>query len=80
MGDYMIGELARAMQDDWRAQAAKRALVAEAEAARRPRAHVARLSNRRAAIAKALMALAMRLAPSASPEAPHPGMATRATQ
>ncbi len=80
MMENMVSEVARAIQDDRRAQAAKRARIIEAAEAHRPHAQGARLRARRAAIAKALMALAPRLAPSAPTEAPHSGMETRATQ
>ncbi|GEM_PF-4310635 len=79
MLDYMTGEVAQAIQDDRRAQAAKRARVAEVEEAHRPHGQGARMRERRAAVAKALQALAMRLAPPAPAGTPHPGIATRAT-
>lgn len=78
MMENMVSEVARAMQDDRRAQAAKQARIIEAERAHRPHAEGTRLRTHRAAIAKALMALATRLAPPAPTEAPRPGMATRA--
>jgi hypothetical protein len=79
MLDNMIGDIARAMQDDRRAEAMKQMRLVEAEQARLPYAHGVRLPRYRAAIAAALMALAMRLAPSASAAAPRSEMATPAT-
>ncbi len=77
MLDTMIGDVAQAIQNDRRAQAAKMARIVEAEQAHLPHAESARRRARRAAIAKALMALAMRLAPPASEERARPEMATR---
>jgi len=49
MMENMIGELAHAMQDDRRAQAANRARLVEAEAAHSPHAQGAWLRTRRRA-------------------------------
>lgn len=78
MMENMIGDVARTMQDDRRAAAARRARLAEAQSVYQPHAHGARLRKRRAAIAKALQALAMRLAPPPPVTASRPTMATRA--
>ncbi len=67
MMENMIGELAHAMQDDRRAQAANRARLVEAEAAHSPHAQGAWLRTRRAAIAKARAALTRRRAPVPAP-------------
>jgi hypothetical protein len=71
MLDNMIGDIARAMQDDRRAEAMKQARLVEAEQARLPYAHGVRQRKYRAAIAAALMAFAMRLAPPTSAATPH---------
>ena len=71
MLDNMIGDIARAMQEDRRAEATKQARILEAEQAYRPYAYGTRRRKYRAAIAAALMALAMRLAPPAPAAAPH---------
>lgn len=80
MFDNMIGDVARAMQDDRRRQAAKMARIVEAEQTHRLSAREARLRNQRAALARALMALAMRLAPLPPATTPRSEMATPATQ
>jgi hypothetical protein len=63
MMENMIGDIARTMQSDRRAQAARNERIAEAIATHRPNAQGNRMRARRAAIAKALIALAARLAP-----------------
>ncbi len=78
MMENMIGDVARTMQDDRRAAAARRTRLAEAESMYVPHAQGTRLRKRRAAIAKALQALAMRLAPPPPATAPRPTMVTGA--
>jgi hypothetical protein len=70
MMENMIGDLARTMQDDRRTRAAHNERIAEAIEGERPDALGGRARKRRAAIAKALMALAMRLAPPMGEGAP----------
>ena len=72
MMENMIGDLARTMQSDRRAQSARNERIAEALDGR--------TRARRAAIAKALMALAMRLSPPIPDSVPRPTMATNVTQ
>lgn len=66
MLDSLIGDLARAIQDDRRAWVAREVRLQEAEEAHLPSARSVRLRGHRAAIAKALIALAFRLAPPTS--------------
>jgi hypothetical protein len=80
MMENMIGDLARVMQEDRRARAATQAHITEAERAYRPHSPRARLRERRAAIANMLIALATRLAPPATAEAPRHAPATPAAQ
>lgn len=70
MMENMIGDLARTIQDDRRTQAAYNERIAEAIEGERPDALGGRTHRRRAAIAKALMALAIRLAPPMGEGAP----------
>lgn len=78
MMESMIGDVARAMQDDRRAEAAKQARIIEAERAHLPHARSKRLRERRAAIAHVRIALALRLAPPDLREALRRDMATQA--
>lgn len=77
MLDTMTGDLARAIQDDRRAEAAKERRIHEAEQTHLPYGASVRLRRHRAAIAQALMALAIRLAPPTSAVASHPDVATQ---
>jgi hypothetical protein len=76
MLDYMIGDLARAIQDDRRAWSAKEARLKEAKEAHLPSARSVRLRRHRAAIAKALVALAFHLAPPTAAVPSRPDAAT----
>jgi hypothetical protein len=77
MMENMIGELARTTQSDRRAQAARNGRIAEAIAADGPNSHGSRMRARRAAIAKALIALAARLAPPVPDGSTRPTMVTQ---
>lgn len=79
MMENMVGEIARTMQHDRRAQAEKNARLAEAERAHGPGTVGGRMRKRRTAIAKALIALATRLAPPVPESAPRPGIVTHPT-
>jgi hypothetical protein len=74
MMENMVCEIARTMQSDRRAQSANAALLAEAERIHDPAAPSSRMRTRRAAIAKALTALATRIAPPAPEGGARPGM------
>jgi len=63
MFDAMIGDLATAQQQDRQRAMAREAQIAEAIRANGPRTAIRRGQRQRAAIARALRALAFRLAP-----------------
>jgi hypothetical protein len=63
MYDNMIGELAAMRHEDRQREMAHEALIAEALRPQGPRAAINRRQRQRAAIASALRALAIRLAP-----------------
>ena len=68
MLDSMIGDLAAAKQQDWQRKLPRDAQIAEALQGNGPRAAISRGQRQRAAVARALRALAFRLAsPQAEP-------------
>lgn len=77
MMENMIGEVARTMQSDRRAQAARNERLAEALDGQGPDPIGSRIRRRRAAIAKVLVALAMRVAPPVSQGASRPTMVSQ---
>lgn len=79
MMENMVGEFARTAQDDRRAMAERDARLAEAERTRGTGMVGGRMHPQRAAIAKALIALATLLAPPIPDSAPQPGTMTDPT-
>jgi hypothetical protein len=77
MMENMIGEVARAMQDDRRRQETSNERIAEALSPYGSKLHGSRMRARRAAIARALIALAARLEPPTLQEAPRPTIVTQ---
>lgn len=80
MMENMIGEFAETSRHDRLVQAVRAARLAEAERARGPDPRGSLRRGRRAAIARALLTLAARLAPPAPEEMTDPAMAARTTQ
>lgn len=63
MLENLIGDVAAATQQDWQRKLARDAQIAEALQANGPHAAISRSQQQRAAVARALRALAFRLAP-----------------
>jgi hypothetical protein len=74
MMENLIGDIARTMQNDRRAQAARNERIVEAIEGQGPDPRGGEMRARRAAIAKTLMALAARLAPPVPEGTPRPTM------